>query len=69
MKSDFMVKTAKIMTEIRAITFIDKIDARFIEAILQDALNEYYDDGYDEGHSDGYGEGYDEGRSEAEHDE
>ena len=36
-------KTAKIITEIRNKTFIDDVDAEVIEAILKDALNEYYD--------------------------
>ena len=83
MKPDFMDRTAKIIAEIRNRTCIDD-DVEVLEAILQDALREYYDElqkyydagydtAYDEGHSDGYGdgygEGYDEGRSEAEHDE
>ena len=54
MKSDFMVKTAKIIAEIRTRTYIDKIDEEFIKEILQDALNEYYDEGYDDGYSEGY---------------
>ena len=37
-------KTAKIITEIRNKTFIDDVDAEVIEAILKDALNEYYDE-------------------------
>jgi flagellar biosynthesis/type III secretory pathway protein FliH len=67
MKSDFMVKTAKIIEEVRARTCIDKIDTEVLEEILQDALNEYYDDGYYEGYYEGYDEGYDEGRSGVEY--
>ena len=58
MKSDFMVKTAKIIAEIRPRTCIDRLDLRVIEEILQDALKEYseelhgcYDDGYDDGYA------------------
>ena len=52
----FRDRTVKIMAEIRAVTFIDKIDARFIEAILQDALEEGYSLGYSEGYSEGHSE-------------
>ena len=72
MKPDFMDRITKIMVEIRTVTFIDKIDTKGIEDILQDELKEYsdelhayydagYDAAYDEGHSDGYYEGYSEG--------
>ena len=44
MKPDFMDMTAKIMAEICARTCIDKSDTKFIEEILQDALNEYCDE-------------------------
>lgn len=61
MKSDFMVKTTKIMAEIRARTCLDDDDVEVIKDILKaalhecyDALNEYYDDGYDEGYAEGY---------------
>ena len=79
MKSDFMVKTAKIIAEVRTRTCIDKIDEEVIDEILQaelkecyDELNDCYDEGYDDGysdghpdgHSDGYAEGYAEGHSE-----
>ena len=40
MKSDFLVKTAKIIAEVHTRTFIDKIDAEAIEKILQDELIE-----------------------------
>ena len=49
MKPDFMDMTAKIMAEIRARTCIDKSDTKFIEEILQDALEEGYSLGYSEG--------------------
>ena len=49
MKPDFMDVTAKIMAEIRARTCIDKSDTKFIEEILQDALEEGYSLGYSEG--------------------
>ena len=79
MKSDFMVKTAKIIAEIRNQTCIDNVEAEVIKEILQDELSEYYDalhecydDGYDkgyelgyyEGRSEGYSEGYDFGQSD-----
>lgn len=61
MKSDFMVKTAKIIAELRNRTCIDD-DAEVIKEILQeelkeyyDALHECYDDGYSLGHSEGSG--------------
>ncbi len=48
MKSDFMVKTARILAEVRARTCIDKIDVDVLKEILQEELKEYYDalDGY-----------------------
>ena len=49
MKPDFMDVTAKIMAEIRARTCIDKSDTKFIEEILQDAIEEGYSLGYSEG--------------------
>ena len=77
MKSDFMVKTAKIIAEIRNRTCIGD-DAEVIKEILQDELKEYYDalhecyddgyslghsEGYSKGHSDGYALAYEDGRS------
>ena len=41
MKSDFMVKTAKIVEEVSARACVDKIDTEVIETILQASLNEY----------------------------
>ena len=41
MKPYFMDITAKIITEIRTRTCIDKIDTEVLEEILQDSLNEY----------------------------
>ena len=65
MRSDFMVKTAKIIAEIRDRTCIDDDDVKVIKEILQDAFKVYYDelhecsdDAYNEGYSDGYSEGY-----------
>ena len=80
MKSDFMVKTAKIIAEIRNRTCIDD-DVEVIKEILQDELKEYYDalhecydDGYDDGYAAGkssleeatYYRGFKDGRAEAE---
>ena len=42
MKSDFMVKTAKIIAELRNRTCIDE-DAEVLKEILQEELKEYYD--------------------------
>ena len=39
---NFMVKTAKIIAEMRARTCIDDVDAEVIEEILQNKLTEYY---------------------------
>ena len=65
MKPNFMDRTAKIMAEIRTITFIDKIDAEVIAGILQDELIEYHNEvftyGYDKGYDKGYDDGYDDG--------
>ncbi len=66
MKSDFMVKTAKIIAEVRNRTCIDE-DAEVLKEILQEELKEYYDalhECYDEGYALGYSEGYSEGHSE-----
>ena len=77
MKSDFMVKTAKIIAEIRNRTCVDD-DVEVIKEILHDALHECYDEGYDDGYAacksilegdvanaydDGYSLGYDDGYS------
>ena len=77
MKPDFMVRSAKIIAEIRTRTCIDTIDTEVLEEILQYELNEYYyelnecyddklnecyDEGYDEGYSEGKYHGYDEGK-------
>ena len=69
MESDFLVKTAKIIEEVRARTCIDKIDTEVLEEILQDALSEYcdalhecYDYGYEDGTAMGYRDGYADGR-------
>lgn len=79
MKSDFMDRIAKIIAEVRTVTFIDSYDAGRIEEILQNELHECYDDGYDDGYSnceysldedvnnaydEGYALGYSEGRSD-----
>ena len=64
MKSDFMVKTAKIIAEVRTRTCIDKIDTEVMEAILEEcyiAIDQIQHRAYDEGHSDGYSLGYDDG--------
>ena len=42
MKSDFMVKTAKIIAEVRNRTCIDE-DVEVIKEILQEELKKYYD--------------------------
>ncbi len=56
MKSDFMDRIAKIIAEVRTVTFIDSYDAGRIEEILQAALNENYDEGYALGYSEGHSE-------------
>ena len=61
MKSDFMVKTAKIMAEIRTRTSIDDVDAEVIAVIVKDAIHQYYDDGHQNGYDDGYEHGCDDG--------
>ena len=72
MKSDFMVKTAKIIAEVRNRTCIDELDAEVIEEILQDELeeyctllNEYYEEEYyiaiSSARSKAYDAGYDDG--------
>ena len=62
MKSDFMVKTAKIIAEVRNRTCIDE-DAEVLKEILQEELKEYYDalhECYDDGYEDGYTAGHSE---------
>ena len=65
-----MVKTAKIIEEVRARTCIDKIDTEVLKEILQDELSEYYDAlhecydaGCDAGYDAGCDDGYDAGKS------
>ena len=41
MKPDFMDRIEKIIADVRTITYIDKIDAKAIEELLKDELNEY----------------------------
>ena len=57
MKSDFLVKTAKIIADVRARTCIEDVDIDVLEDILNDALHDCYDDGYDDGRAYGYTEG------------
>ena len=64
MKTNFMDITAKIIAEIRTLTYVDKFDAVFLKELLKDELIKYYDDGYDVGHSDGHSKGYDVGHSD-----
>ena len=68
MKPDFMSRTAKISTKMRAWTGMDYVDTEILEVILQDELKEYYDEdyynGYGVGRSDGYSKGYLEGRED-----
>ena len=56
--------TAKIIEEIHNSARINDVDTEVIEAMLKDALNEYYDAGHSDGYSEGYDDGYDDGRSE-----
>ena len=73
---NFMVKTAKIIAEMRARTCINDVDAEVIEEILQNELTEYYRmlEGYYEeeyynaissarskAYDDGYDDGYESG--------
>ena len=61
MPPNFMNGAAKIMAEIRTRACIDDVDVEVIEAIVKDAINEYYDDGYSDGYADSYEHGYDDG--------
>ena len=74
MKSDSMVKTAKIIAEVRNRTGIDEVDAEALEKLLKDELHEYcrmLDEYYMEGYhnaiyrarSIAYDSGYDDGHS------
>ena len=49
---------AKIIEEVRARARINNVDTEVIEAMLTDALNEYYDAGHSDGYDDGYENGY-----------
>ena len=49
---------AKIIEEIRNRSRINVVDTEVIEAMLKDALNEYYDAGHSDGYDDGYENGY-----------
>ena len=71
----FMVKTEKIIAEIRPRTCIDKLDIEVIKEILQDelkeycdSLREYYAGGYDDGYDAGYDACYDTYKSSLERD-
>ena len=57
MKPDFMVRTARIIAEVRNRTCIDD-DVEVIKELLQDELKEYYDALHDEGSEEGYDAGY-----------
>ena len=61
MPPNFMQGAAKIMAEIRTRACIDDVDAKVIEAIVKDAIHQYYDDGHQNGYDDGYEHGYDDG--------
>ena len=61
MPPNFMNGAAKIMAEIRNRAHINDVDTKVIEAIVKDAINEYYDDGHSDGYDDGYEHGYDTG--------
>ena len=50
--------TAKIIEEIHNSARINDVDTEVIEAMLKDALNEYYDAGHSDGYDDGYENGY-----------
>ena len=61
MPPNFMQGAAKIMAEIRNKTRIDDVDTKVIEAIVKDAIHQYYDDGHQNGYDDGYEHGCDDG--------
>ena len=54
----FMGRAANIIEELRNRSRINDVDAEVIEAMLKDALNEYYDAGHSDGYDDGYENGY-----------
>ena len=53
--TDFM---DKMIEEIHNRSRINVVDTEVIEAMLKDALNEYYDAGHSDGYDDGYENGY-----------
>ena len=61
MQSDFMVKIANIIAEIRVKTCIDDVDAEVLEDILKDELIKYHNEVFTYGHGIGYDDGYDDG--------
>ena len=61
MPPNFKNRAAKIIEEVSAMTYIDKLDTEILEAIVKDALVDYYHEAYDDGHFDGYDAGYDAG--------
>ena len=61
MPPNFMNGAAKIMAEIRNRAHINDVDTKVIEAIVKDAINEYYYDGHSDGYEPGYEHGYEHG--------
>ena len=68
MQSDFMVKIANIIAEIRVKTCIDDVDAEVLEDILKDELIKYHNEVFTYGHGIGYDDGYIAGESSLEGD-
>ena len=69
--TDFMVKTAKIIEEMRNRSRINVVDTEVIEAMLKDAfneycdaLNEYYEEEYYNAISSARSKAYDDGHSD-----
>ena len=58
MKSDFMDRIEKVISDVLTRTCIDKLDAKVIEEILQDELIKYRNEVLTYGHSIGYDDGY-----------
>ena len=58
MPPSFKGRLANIVKEIQTRICIDDADTEVIEAMLKDALNEYYDAGHSDGYDDGYENGY-----------
>ena len=58
MESDFLVKTANIVAQVRIRTGIDEADVKALEELLKADIKEYYADVNTYGHSIGYDEGY-----------